>query len=103
MKHKAIMSGCELVIVTEEYTTMCCGGCGHLNRSVGGKKVFLCNSANCYMKEHGPDFDYLERCGQEKNAHVRNCQYESGRDESAARNVVIKQIKDPLPEEFLAS
>jgi putative transposase len=70
MKHKALMSGCELVIVTEEYTTMTCGGCGHLNRFVGGKKVFKCNSADCYIKEHPDDFKYLERCGQEKDLHV---------------------------------
>jgi len=103
MKHKAIMSGCELLVVTEEYTTMTCGGCGHLNRSVGGKKVFKCNSANCYTKEHPADYDYLERCGREKAAHVQLCQYESGRDESAARNIILKQVKNPLPEEFLAN
>ena len=97
------MSGCELIIVTEDYTTMTCGGCGHLNRFVGGKKVFKCNSAACYIKEHADDFDYLERCGREKDAHVQNCQYENGRDENAARNVILKQIKKPLPEEFLAA
>ena len=103
MKHKAIMSGCELLVVTEEYTTMTCGGCGHLNRSVGGKKVFKCNSADCYNKDHPADYDYLERCGREKAAHVQLCQYESGRDESAARNIILKQVKNPLPEEFLAN
>ena len=103
MKHKALMSGCELIIVTEDYTTMTCGGCGHLNRFVGGKKVFKCNSAACYIKEHANAFDYLERCGREKDAHVQNCQYENGRDENAARNVILKQIKKPLPEEFLAA
>ena len=68
----------------------------------GGKEVFKCNSANCCTKEHPADFDYMKECGREKDSHVQHCQYESGRDENAARNVVLKQVKNPLPEESLA-
>lgn len=35
-------SSCLVLIVDEHYTTMTCGECGHLNRNVGGSKVFEC-------------------------------------------------------------
>ncbi len=40
MRHKAIMTGCELVAVTEEYTSMTCG---HLNRKLA---IFTTSSTN---------------------------------------------------------
>lgn len=41
MKSKGSMS-CTVVMVDEHHTTMTCGECGHLNRAVGGSKVFEC-------------------------------------------------------------
>ena len=39
LKHKVLMTGCELAIVEEPYTTMTCGACGHLNSKLGGISV----------------------------------------------------------------
>ncbi len=43
---KAKSSSCTVVLVDEHHTTMTCGKCGSLNRSVGGSKVFQCPTCN---------------------------------------------------------
>ena len=63
---KVIMRGNELVVVTEEYTTQCCGKCGHLNKNVGSAEVYKC----CNVK----------------------CKFQCGRDENAARNIFLKYL-----------
>jgi transposase len=57
---KVIMAGKELMVVTEEYTTQCCGSCGALNK-MGAAKVY--------------------ECGE--------CGFVCGRDENAARNIFL--------------
>ena len=66
MASKVIVHSKELVVVTEEYTTQCCGQCGRLNKSLGGAKVFKC----------------------------AECGFEGGRDENAARNIFFKYLKE---------
>jgi putative transposase len=61
---KVIMAGKELMVVTEEYTTQCCGSCGALNK-MGAAKVY--------------------ECGE--------CGFVCGRDENAARNIFLKYLK----------
>ena len=61
---KATMRGKELIIVTEEYTSQCCGGCGLLNTKLGGAKEYVCSF----------------------------CGFRCGRDENGARNIFIKHL-----------
>ena len=61
---KVIMCGKELAIVTEEYTTQCCGRCGRLKKNLGGSKVYNC----------------------------QECGFRCGRDENAARNILLKYL-----------
>ena len=61
---KVLMRGKELAVVTEEYTTQCCGRCGVLNKNVGSAKIFECGS----------------------------CGLKCGRDENAARNIFLKYL-----------
>jgi len=63
---KVVMCGKELAIVTEEYTTQCCGQCGKLNKEIGGAKVFKC----------------------------AECSFVCGRDENAARNIFMKYLEE---------
>ena len=63
---KVVMCGKELVVVTEEYTTQCCGQCGNLNKNLGGSKVYTC----------------------------KECSFKCGRDENAARNIFLKYLKE---------
>ena len=65
---KVIMTGKELVIVTEEYTSKTCGCCGHINRKLGGSKTFRCPK----------------------------CNFICGRDDNAARNIALKTLSDSL-------
>ena len=99
MKHEVVMTGFELVIVTEEFTSMTCGACGHLNRKLGTNDVIKCTAGECIANGHteeeglrGDEF-FLERCGFSHGYHLPECPYLSGRDESAARNLVLLQIK----------
>jgi len=55
----------KVILVGEEQTTMTCGQCGLMNRNVGGSKTFICNDKV-------------------------NCGYVAGRDENAARNILLK-------------
>jgi len=62
MKYQAIKYGCDLKIVTEEYTTKTCGRCGCINNFIGCSKIFWCNKCNITLE----------------------------RDYQAARNILIK-------------
>ncbi len=62
MKFQAIKYGCDLKIVTEEYTTKTCGRCGCINNFIGSSKIFWCNKCNITLE----------------------------RDYQAARNILIK-------------
>ena len=42
LKQKAELSGCNVVDVTEEFTSKTCTKCGHVHTKLGGKKVFKC-------------------------------------------------------------
>ena len=97
LKHKAVMKGCELVIVYEDYTTKTCGKCGHLNQNVGGNDVFTCNANKC--RYEGNDQEMLDKCGVSLVQHNRDCIYVSGRDEFAARNIRLLQLSYFLSEE----
>ena len=97
LKHKAVMKGCELVIIKEDYTTKTCGECGHLNQFVKSKEVFKCNAKTC--KYTGTDEEMLDKCGMLSDQHNTNCEYESGRDESAGRNITILQFSYFLSDE----
>jgi len=57
------MTGTQLLIVDESYTSKTCGGCGHLN-NVGTKEWYEC----------------------------KKCSYQADRDVNGARNILIKNI-----------
>ncbi|MDJ0544659.1 MAG: transposase, partial [Microcystis sp. M53601_WE4] len=42
LKNKAELSGCQVVDVTEEFTSKTCTKCGHVHQKLGGSKVFKC-------------------------------------------------------------
>jgi hypothetical protein len=65
LKHKADELGTRVHEVGEEYTTMACGECGRLNRSIGSGTWFKCT----------------------------HCTYECDRDRGAARTIIIKNIE----------
>ena len=64
LKDKCEEKDCELLVVTEEFTSKTCGCCGELNESLGGSKVFRCP----------------------------NCKVEMDRDDNGARNILIKNL-----------
>ena len=57
--------GSQVHICDESYTTQACGGCGLLNKSIAGKKVFNCEG----------------------------CNFKIDRDYNAVRNIYMKHIK----------
>jgi transposase len=57
-----------LFIADESYTSKTCGRCGRINQSLGSKKVFIC------------PYD--------------DCDYESDRDISAGRNILLKTLSE---------
>jgi transposase len=61
LQTKSLEYGCDLKIVTEEYTTQCCGKCGELSKKYNGR---------------------IKQCN--------NCKYEINRDINGARNILIK-------------
>ena len=63
---KVVMCGKELAVVTDEFTTQCCGQCGNLNKNLVGSKVYTC----------------------------KECGFKCGRDENAARNIFLKYLKE---------
>lgn len=42
LKNKAELSGCQIVDVTEEFTSKTCTKCGHVHSKLGGSKIFQC-------------------------------------------------------------
>lgn len=48
LKNKAELSGCQVIDVTEEFTSKTCTYCGHVHQKLGGNKVFKC--PNCGHK-----------------------------------------------------
>lgn len=49
LKQKVEQRRGKLIICTEEYTSMTCGQCGRLNRSLGASKTFICPYNDCKM------------------------------------------------------
>jgi putative transposase len=46
LKQKAELNGCNVIDVTEEFTSKTCTSCGHVHRKLGGSKVFKCPVCN---------------------------------------------------------
>jgi putative transposase len=65
LKHKAILLGCRVHEVTEEYTSKSCGECGRIHHKLGGRKVFKCP----------------------------HCSWKIDRDFNGARNIFIMNIE----------
>lgn len=42
LKNKAELSGCQVIDVTEEFTSKTCTKCGHVHQKLGGSKIFKC-------------------------------------------------------------
>jgi len=61
--HKAEEYGCEVLIVKEEYTSKCCGNCGHLSNNYIGR---------------------IKKCPF--------CKFEMNRDINGSRNILMKNI-----------
>ena len=40
---------CNVIVVTEEYTSKTCGNCGNIHKKLGGKKQFKCPDCNTTM------------------------------------------------------
>ena len=57
--------GSEVHLCDENYTTQACGGCGLLDKNIGGNKMYKC----------------------------RECNVEIDRDYNAARNIYLKHMK----------
>ena len=55
LKHKAVLSGCYLVNVTEDFTSKTCTKCGHVHTKLSGSKFF-----NCPECGHQLDRDWNE-------------------------------------------
>ncbi|HEY9779354.1 MAG TPA: transposase [Leptolyngbyaceae cyanobacterium] len=46
LKQKAELNDCNVIDVTEEFTSKTCTSCGHVHRKLGGAKVFKCPVCN---------------------------------------------------------
>ncbi len=64
LKSKAIEKGIDLRMVDESYTSKTCGGCGEINKNLGGKKEFECSK----------------------------CRINIDRDINGARNILLKNL-----------
>jgi IS605 OrfB family transposase len=55
LKEQAEKKGCNLQIVTEEYTTKTCGVCGTVKENVGSAKIYKCSKCNYILERdiHG--------------------------------------------------
>jgi putative transposase len=42
LKNKAELRGCNVIDVTEEYTSKTCTACGHIHQKLSGSKIFKC-------------------------------------------------------------
>ncbi|MGI2904268.1 RNA-guided endonuclease InsQ/TnpB family protein [Tolypothrix sp. VBCCA 56010] len=66
LKHQANLRSCQVVDVTEEYTSKTCTKCGHVHSYLGGSKLFKCP----------------------------NCDYEIKRDFNGAFGILLKALRD---------
>ena len=66
LKNRAELSGCQVIDVTEEFTSKTCTKCGHIHTKLGGNKVFKC-----------------PECGHEIN-----------RDFNGALGILLKALRD---------
>ncbi|WP_293114293.1 transposase [Moorena sp. SIO4G3] len=66
LKNKAELSGCQVIDVTEEFTSKTCTRCGHIHPKLGGNKLFKC-----------------PECGHEIN-----------RDFNGALGILLKALRD---------
>jgi putative transposase len=55
LKEMAELTSCVVHEVKENYTSMCCGGCGALHRKLGGNREFKC--LNCKKFKIKRDFN----------------------------------------------
>jgi putative transposase len=46
LKQKAELNGCNVIDVTEEFTSKTCIKCGHIHQKLGGSKIFKCPECN---------------------------------------------------------
>lgn len=42
LRERGLRRGLEVMVVSEHYTSMTCGACGHLKRNLGGAKMYRC-------------------------------------------------------------
>jgi putative transposase len=66
LKNMCIIRGNNIKIITEEFTSKTCTGCGKINKDIGSKEIFKC----------------------------QKCEIEIDRDINASRNICIKNIKE---------
>lgn len=66
LKNQAELSGCQIMDVTEEFTSKTCTKCGHIHSKLGGNKVFKC-----------PE-----------------CGYKINRDFNGALGIMLKALRD---------
>lgn len=66
LKNRAVLSGCQVIDTTEEFTSKTCTKCGHIHAKLGGNKVFKC-----------------PECGHEIN-----------RDFNGALGILLKALRD---------
>ena len=60
--------GCNVLEVTEEYTSKTCGKCGFINKKLGANKIFNCNK----------------------------CKLQIDRDLNGARNILLKFLTENI-------
>lgn len=66
LKNKAELNNCQVIDVTEEFTSKTCGHCGHVHQKLGGNKIFKC-----------PECGYIQ-----------------GRDKNGAFGILLKALSD---------
>jgi putative transposase len=66
LKQKAELNGCNIIDVTEEFTSKTCTKCGHVHQKLGGSKIFKCPV----------------------------CQHTIARDFNGAFGILLKALKD---------
>jgi putative transposase len=65
LAHKCVEKGCEMIVVTEEFTSLCCGNCGKCSKNYNSNRVKKCEE----------------------------CKFEIDRDVNGSRNILIKNWK----------
>jgi transposase len=64
LAHKCVEKGCEIIVVTEEFTSQCCGNCGTCSKTYNNR---------------------IKKCEE--------CKFEIDRDINGSRNILIKNWK----------